>query len=93
MYGIIVGISCLMALGLIFGVYHYITLQNQVGALAGSYGSIVRLEAFQPVVSGYGNQSALVKEDAAIDQLSLYESNGVVVVRSSTNKGFYSIIR
>jgi hypothetical protein len=91
MYGVIIGISCLMALGVILGSYHYIVLQNQVGILATSYEGIVRIETFQLPFHQAQNFSVL-GQDANIDHMRLYAVNGTITIIQSGNQGLYSVV-
>ena len=90
MYGMMVGVSCLIALGVILGASHYIISQSHVGALAASYENIVRIEAFQLPVYQAGNVSML-GQDAKLDQIELYTINGVVTAIGNEDGGWYSV--
>ena len=79
-YGLLVGISCLVALSVIAGSYHSASLQNQLSVVGASYGHIIRLEEFQPSFSMGLNPSEL-GQDAKIDGIGLYMSNGIAITR------------
>ncbi len=91
LYGLLVGISCIAAVLLISAIHSYSTLQARVSSLAYSYMTIVKLEAFQSVLSGHQNVSPSIVRTAAIDQLTVYGSGGVFVIRSKSNGGIYSV--
>lgn len=80
MYGLLVGISCLVALGAIVNSYHYASMQGQLGVLASSYGGVVRLEGFQQSIYQANNLSA-ASSDAEIDGITLQAFNGIATLR------------
>ncbi len=84
-YGIIVGVSCLIALGAIANVYQYANLQNQVGIYTASYSGIVRLEEFQ---LGPAQNLSILAYATKLDNVWLSTTNGISVATA----GEYSSI-
>lgn len=86
MYGLLVGISCLIAFASLAGAYHYAAVQNQLVLEYSRYLSITRLEAFQMPFHEIQNAS-LLDADAKIDGIGLYISNGLAMISYG---GYYS---
>ena len=79
-YGLLVGISCLVALSAIACSYHYASLQNKLSVVESSYAHSIRLEEFQPSFNTALSLSEL-GHYAKIDSIGLYMTNGIAITR------------
>ncbi len=90
MYGLLVGISCIIAFASLVGAYHYAAIQNQLALTYTSYLSITRIEAFQLPLREIQNVS-LLEADAKIDWIGLYVYNNLATISDGGYLSFYTV--